>query len=525
MAYLPDEQNSQTQNPQGPAAGGQANQAPITSSPAPTAGGSAGKTINQASSSAPAQPFTNLQAYLTANAPQIQQQGQAIAGTLNDQYGATTGAIDKAATDFKGNVAQGYTPNDAQVVNKFTADPTQVANDPNAAATFKGMLNDKYSGPGSFESAPQYGAVNDQVSKGQATAKQLSTPSGVQSYLMGQNPSETQGMATLDSSLLSGNPDAVAAVTGATKQFDNLPSYLTNASTQSNAAVQQAIQDAAAAKAAAGDAFTTTAKGFNDQIGSEFQTAQDKAKGFNTNYNDIIAKLSHSNPSGFNDMIGNLTPDEQNALKVDQGSLDRYAQANQVLSGYNTAGDLSQFVTSGIGNADVAPLSTYLSGGRTANLPQDPSGVASAQEYAKAKALSDLGGSQFTSPLDQSKVAMAGTYAPNGEYQSFDRAKADNLFNQVSVRDKAFADPYISQTPGMNPGDYTAALAAIQKGDPGQFTPGSGAAITLSALNRLANGFGAPDPGFTPVAPPGPPFLAPPTNPNPPSNGGGHHTF
>lgn len=518
MAYLPDEQNTQNQgNPQGAAAGAQSNQAPITSSPAPTAGGSAGKTINQASSQAPAQPFTNLQAYLTANAPQIQQQGQTIAGSLNDQYGAATGAIDAAKGGFADSVKAGYTPNDTQVVNNFTADPTKVANDPNAAATFKGMLGDRYTGPASFETAPQYGAVNDQVSKGQQSAKQLSTPGGVQSYLMGQNPNETQGMATLDSSLLGANPDAVAAVTGATKQFDNLPAYLTDASTKSNAAVQQAIQDAAAAKAAAGGAFDTTAKGFNNQISSEFQAAQDSAKGFNTNYNDIIAKLSHIMPSGFNDQIGTLSPDEQKALQVDQGALDKYAQANQVLGGYNTAGDLSQFVTSGLGNADVAPLSTYLSGGRTADLPQDPTGVASAKEYAMAKALADLGGDQFHSPLDQKNASLAGTYAPKGAYQTFDRAKADNLFNEVTARDKAFADPYIAQTPGINPGDYAAALAKQQQIDPSMFTPGSGAQITLSALNRLANGFGAPPPGFTPVTPTHPP-LQPPT---PPSSGGG----
>jgi hypothetical protein len=505
MAFLPDEQNPLVQKqdangasgPSDGAAGAEAQQAPITSSAAPTSGGGANKTINQASSAAPAQPFTNLQAYLTANAPQIQAQGDQIAGTLNSQYGQTTGAIDAAKTGFADQVKQGYTPNNAQVVNNFSADPTAVANDPNAAKTFQGMFNDSYTGPASFESTSQYGGLNDQVQKGKAMAAQVSNQGGLQSYLMGQNPNETQGMATLDSTLMSANPGAVTNVQNAAKQYDNLPSYLTGAVDQGNQSVQQAIAEAQAAKQASRGAFDTQANALKTGVQSDFQTALDSAKAQSGDYNDIIARLSHIMPTGYDDGLQQLSTKEQSALGVSNEALNKYAQANQILQNYNNGGELSRYATasSGMGNADVAPLSTYLSGGGPSALPQDPSTVASAKQYDIAKALSALGGQEYSSPLDLSKANLAGTYQPTGSFQHFDTARANGLFDQVSARDKVFGDQMISNTPGIAPGDYKAALDKLQKEAPSD----GGALLTLAALNRLANGFDAPAAGFTPA--------------------------
>jgi hypothetical protein len=538
MAYLPDEQNQQGQNgaagPSNGQADGTAGAAPITSSPAPSgAGASGGKTINQASSTGPAQPFTNLQTYLTANQPQIEQQGQTIAGGLTQQYGQTVGAVDQAKQDFGSAVNAGYAQNDPTVVNKFTQDPTAVANDSNLANKFTGMYNDRYTGPSSFESSSQYGAANDAVQKAQSAAQQVSTMPGLQSYLMGQNPTETQGMATLDSALLGGNPNVVKTIQDAATPFQNLPSYLTGAVTNANQSVADAQAQAQAARDATQGAFKTYSGDFNTKVGNEYTGAVNDATKFNQNYNDIIARLSGTMPAGQQGGIQQLTPDEQAALGISNDAIGQYAQANSLLDHYNTAPDSVKFGQAAINalpSAGPVSLANYLSGGHTASLPQNAGAVATPQEYAIAAALSKLGGQDYNSPLDQANAGMAGTYKPNGAYQTFDQSGANGQIDAVTLRDKAMANQLFANNAGatsgdfagVKDGDYAGALAALQKGlasNPGGLTPSI--AYEMDALNRLANGFTAPSPGYTYT--PTPPSLGGGvgTPPPPPSGGGG----
>jgi hypothetical protein len=531
MAYLPDEQNQQGQNgaagPTNGQADGAAGAAPITSSPAPSgAGASAGKTINQASSAGPAQPFTNLQTYLTANQPQIEQQGATIAGGLNTQYGQTVGAVDQAKSDFGSAVNSGYAQNDPTVVNKFTQDPTAVANDADAAAKFTGMYNDRYTGPSSFESSAQYGAANDAVNKAQGAAKQVSTMPGLQSYLMGNNPTETQGMATLDSALLSGNPNVVKTIQDAATPFQNLPSYLTGAVTSSNQSVADAQAQAQAARDSARGAFTGYSTDFNNQIGTQFNKAVDDAKTFNANYNDIIARLSGTMPVGTQGGVQQLTPAEQEALGISNSAIGQYAQANSLLDHYNNAPDSFKFaepVLNGLPSAGPVNLANYLKGGNTASLPQDASSVASAKQYEIAAALAKLGGQDYNSPLNQADVLKAGTYSPNGHYQTFDQSGANNLIDAVTQRDKATANQEwlddskaAGAAHGLQSGDYAGLLAALTKNlqtNPGGMNPSM--AYEMDALNRLVNGFNAPAPGYTNTPPP--PSLGGGVDPNPPT--------
>lgn len=531
MAYLPDEQNAQNQN--SPANGqpnSMASQAPITSSPAPTSGGaSAGKTLNQATNNGPSQPFTNLQTYLSANAPQIQAQGDTIAGNLNNQYGSTVGAVDKAATDFGASVNSGYAQNNPTVVNNFTQDPTSVANDPNQAAAFSGMYNDEYTGPSSFESSAQYGAANDAVNRAQTAAAQLTSPQGVSSYLMGQNPNESQGMATLDSSLLQGNPGVVQTIQDAATPFQNLPSYLIGKVAAGDQSVADATAQAAAAKAAAQGAFSDTSGKFNTQVGNEFSSALDSAKGFNQNYNDIIARLSGTMPVGTGNGIQQLTPDEQAALGISNDALGQYTNANQDLQSYNSAPDSFKFgegAFNSLNPAGPVSLSNYLTGGNTEALPQDVSSIATPQEYAEAAALSKLGGAAYTSPLDQANIGQAGTYKPNGNYQTFDQTKANNdLINPVTTRDKAVANQLFANEDGVvngsfagvKPGDYAGALAALQKDMAANPNGNPTIEYEMNALNRLANGFTAPPAGYTPTPGPTPPTIGGGIDPNPPT--------
>ena len=96
MAFVPDPNqiNQQAQNPL-------TGQAPIQSSQAPGAGpGTAKVPTGAASNQAAPQPFTNLQSYLSANAPQVEQIANQISGTLTNQYGQVMNDVNTGNTNF-----------------------------------------------------------------------------------------------------------------------------------------------------------------------------------------------------------------------------------------------------------------------------------------------------------------------------------------------------------------------------------------------------------------------------------------
>lgn len=494
MAFVSQSSPDQAQDPNQQGQSPLSQQAPMTS--APNAG--AGKSAVTPSNSAPTQPFTNLQNYLSANQPQIQQMGNDISGKLTSQYGQIKSDIDQGQQTFAGQVDAGYTPNDPNVISAFTASPSAVANDPSKAAAFKGMLNDTYTGPANVETSPIYGQLSGEVQNGVSTADQINS-NGLSSYLTSANPNYTQGMATLDAALLQGNPDVQAQINAAATPFHQLPGYLTSAVTSGDQAVQNAVQQAQTAKAAATGAFTTAGNNFTNDLNSRFQAAVKQAQGFNADFNDILARLNGTMPVGSNGGIQALTPAEQAELGVSQGTLDQLAQANRILSMYQQSAQPIQALLAGQPTPSPMLLSSYLTGGNTAALPT-MAGFASPDDYKTAAALSSLGGGTFNSPLDPAQVAQAGTYKMTGNAPTFDMIKANGLFDQVKGLDTALANNFFSQNPSISSGDYQAAVEALSA-NPSALTPDAGATYELSALDRLANGFGSAPALPTPPAP------------------------
>jgi hypothetical protein len=305
---------------------------------------------------------------------------------------------------------------------------------------------------------------------------------------------------------------------------------LTSASTTGNASVQAAIQEAQAAKASANNAFDTTSQGFNSGLNQKLTDATNNATTFNKNFNDITARLSGASATGNNNGIQQLTPDEQAALGMSNSALNRYASADDILSGYGR-GDTANSQLGAYKNLPAATpmsLASYLTGGNTSTLPTGLASVANDKDYQEAAALSALGGGKYSSPLDPANAAQAGTYKPNGNYQTFDTTKANGLFDTVNAYDKATAgDPSKYTLPGgtYDPAtgqpmakDYGQAYQSfndqISKAAPGSYDQNQFA--ILNALNRLANGFDAPASGYTPPTNV-PPSLGGGINPNPPA--------
>lgn len=491
---LPQEQ----QNQYGPQ--GQTTPNPLAMLP-PQAGGSSGQGgasgANPPSVGTPTQfgsTASRLSDYLKANQDQVQQMANQISGQMGTQFGDIQSGINKAGQDFANTVQQSYTPTDPTLLSQVQNDPVGAASDPNKVSSFQKQMNSQYTGPNSFESFAPYSDAQKGVQDAMQQASLLGTYPGLSQYLQGHvEKNATPGQTTLDTVLLQGNQPAYQTVQDAAKPFSGLGDYLTNVGKPLNESVLSAKQAATQAKDASRSVFSKATGDFSNQLNSQFDTAKNSAQNFNTNFNDIIARLGYVNPPGMTNGIQPLSIDEQNALGIDQAALNKYGEANQALNLYGNAPGPIQSLISQFGASAGIPLSTYLSGGNTTLLPSGVAETATPGDYEKAQAFKTLGGDQYESP-----ISGPGTYRSTGNYQTFDRNRADDLFNQVSSRDKVLADNYLS-TSGINlgPGNYAGALQQ-QLGNENAFVPGSDSQYILSALNRIVNGFEAPEPGYTP---------------------------
>lgn len=279
MAFVEneDEKNKQQQ------AGGQTPQvAPPTTSSAPGAGpAQAGKNAPQAT---PAQPFQNIQAYLTANQPQVQQRAGEIAGNLTNQYGQLKGAVDTAKTGFENDITKGYAQPNEDLISRAASNPSEFIKNPNDVSAFQSLYNDTYRGPQNFESSTAYGDLTGKINKATTDANLATTLPGLQSYFQSQNPNATKGGSILDSVLLQGSPEAYGKIKTAADQYKDLPDYLKSAVTSENQRIQDAMDIAAKTGpetqnrfVGPGGVIQSFQTDINQRLSNEQQAARDEA--------------------------------------------------------------------------------------------------------------------------------------------------------------------------------------------------------------------------------------------------------
>lgn len=375
MAFITDEQKANDQNanatPGVPGANGTGAQAPMTSAGAgagPT--GAKGAPTGAATNTAAAQPFTNLNAYLTANAPQVQNQANTIAGNLTNQYGQVQGDINKGTSDFNSQVSAGYAAPNAQVVQQAAADPTNFAQSADNIKAFQGQLNDTYTGPANFEGTSGYANLNGEVNTATQNAAQVNTLPGLQTYLQGTEKNPTQGENTLDSVLLNQSPNAIKTVQAAAAPFSQLPGYLSSNVTSADANAANAPIQAQQAAQAANAAFlgpNGVAPTFQGSLNSGVTAAQNKENAYNTTVN-------------------------QNATNLNP--------INAALNSFESKSGVS-----GVSN----PLTSYLNQQVQTATPT-LGNVSTSAQYAEDAALQKLLGTLYSPSLDQGNVGQAGSF-------------------------------------------------------------------------------------------------------------------
>lgn len=342
--------------------------------------------------------------YLSANAPQIGQQADALAGTLNTQYGNLNQGITDAANQFQSQVQGGYAAPNQGIVGQAMADPTNFASDPNNVKAFQSQYNDTYTGPTTFEGSPGYSDLQDQVGQAVQQAGLIgSGPAGLTSYLSGQakgNP--TQASNTLDSLLIQGNPEAQQKINAAAGQFGGLTGQLGGVSANANKSVLDAQKAASDAAIYARGQFDPFVQNFGNSLDTQLADVNTNRDAYNktvtgnqSQAQQYQAQLLQAQQDAKNKIVGNVSNMAGNPASAAE-------QNERILAMYNPG------ITS-----QLSGLAPYLNSSPITQ-PGTLANTATSGQYGEDAALAQLLGQGYTSRLNQADIGQAGSYSVPG---------------------------------------------------------------------------------------------------------------
>ena len=381
MAFVPDTNDPNAQNQPGQQA--PMNQAPQTATSGAStstnvpAGTSQGAAAVPGSTQAP--PVQDLQAYLTANAPQAVGMGNTIAGGLNQEYQTAVGNVNSAQTAQDQAIQSGSVAPNTDLVSSAAANPTQFVQNPQNVQDFLAQENAQYTGPSADTVTAAINAVN------LPTAPDVSQEAGVHELVRGMETNPTTGMENLDSLLLQENPDAMAPIQAATPQFANLPGLQTSAATTESNAIDKAISDAQAAQAGVKTAFTDpggVVPTFQAGVNQELTSDVGQVNTYNSTIPNYISQVNGAQPT--------------------------LADLESAIQAYNS--DTALFNPVKYGGADSNLSLSQLPATPTALGLPTAGQVASPADYAKEQALESLLGTGYNPILD--KIAPQQFVAP-----------------------------------------------------------------------------------------------------------------
>jgi hypothetical protein len=407
--------------------------------------------------------FNDVSAYLNANQQGGNQLGNQVAQNVTNQYNTTKSGIDTSANSAIQSANSGYVPENTQLIQQVASNPTQAANDTGTVNSFQAQLNDQYTGPSNYA---DLGTQQGNIATAQQYGNLINTPGGA-NVLTNQvenqlNPGQSsQGINTLDTLLLTGNPNATQAVQTAAQPYNTLGDYLNtqagnvnNAITAGQTGAAQTSQDALNAFTGANGTLTNLNTGINNTVATDLSQAQAQQAALQADlsnlYGGVAQNATPSTLQGFgvgnstpwyntqNYTVGNLSPQDLQALGMTQD------QWNALQSGLTQAGT-SQYSTVGNFGAgsptEQIALNQYLT-------QQDPTKaitagtVATPQQYQEMAAINQLLGSQAptqTEAINPGLASLAGTYNPATNLNTFDYNSALTNAQQVAAAERAAA--------------------------------------------------------------------------------------
>lgn len=302
--------------------------------------------------------FVGIQQYIAQNRPQTANLATNITTGVESEADKAKSTISDQSSAFGADVEKSRVNLNQPLLEEASTNSVSVANDPTKLAQFKAMRDANYTGPESFESTDFFNKASNATKKAQDLSNQLSNEEGQKQILKGMQKQTNlnKGALTLDSALLSSDPDAQQRLKAAQQSSAGLGAQLSEASTAGNLQAQQARQSTGLTAEAIRNAFTGAnnpqAK-MQDAINARVLAAQ---QGYTTR----------------EDLAGN--PDLTAAQLSNIGLTQE--QYNELRQDVNTRNDLVNYLPQTIDRSNI-----------------NKNTVATADEYAKQAALNSLMGS------------------------------------------------------------------------------------------------------------------------------------
>lgn len=391
-----------------------------TPSPVPAeSGGSVGSgTQGQGGSAAPGvgtstqfgSNAAKLSDYLKVNEPQVQEFGNEVAGNLTQGYNSALSGVDQGYNQFNQDVSKGYVPNNQDLVNRATTDPTNFVKNQGDVDAFRSLYNNSYGGPQNFESTNAYSTANQNVNKAVQNANMVGSESGLKSYL-NTNMNKgggTDGMQTLNTTLLQRSPEASKAIREAAQPYQGLTSYLSNKTNEANQAATTAREGVNQARESLQNSFTgqngllPTLK--NNLSSRLDQTRQEKGAGVSNAIRDY--------------QEGNATPEQMAMLGFNMDDMSDKSLSNYWKFGQDLDRDYNVNTNY---NSIFSPQSADTVYG-------SPGSVANQDDIAMAQALAQLTGGD---------AKWLGSTNPAGPMASVNRGALEDMRQNLTSRDES----------------------------------------------------------------------------------------
>lgn len=329
--------------------------------------------------------FTNISQYLSENTEQASNLANRVGGIVQGQGNEASDAITGAQESFNQDVQDNTVQYNQDLANQAADTSFQGFADDAQAEEFRRMVNANYQGPASLEATDYYNPAAQSVQKAQTTAGQLDSDAGRKSLLqqIQEGKRANGGVTSLNNLLLSNSPEAKQILDQSRTGISDLDERLAQIAQQSGLDAEQA------------KALTAQTK---QDIQNRFLSDQGVVNQFKTDV-DARTQQAIADAQAKQDAVKNAVA--QNAALTDEQlqylgiSSDQYSK---LLADRNYYRDKW-------GKDNYNDLSRYIS-------TTDPSSilnrqnVASAEDYARNAALSDLLGINNDFLLDES---LAGT--------------------------------------------------------------------------------------------------------------------
>lgn len=455
MAYVSNDQEDEENQP-----GQNASQGPVSPGGggsavhlAPTSGvGSTGASAGAPSANgtpAAGGSFATLDKYVGANQGQAEGLANTVTKGIGDQYNSLNSANQSTLGGIQNNVNSAYTPQDTGVLSAEAADPVSFASNPSNISSFQKQLNDQYTGPTSAESDAGYqkqqADINNAISEGNASTQ---TEAGRAGLLQQSEAAPTRGVTSLNSAILSQDPNAQGKIENAYQPFSNLLTGLSTGAQGIDQSIGAAQQQAPAAAAAA-----------NAQIAKQ---AADLGSGLNTGYNTAL-----TNQQNYNKLVSTDqgSANSLNAQLLQAQQKDAAAINNAGYSDNATAAAAKAYGQTQLDNVlspQFASLQPWLSNGLTQVSAPTQANTATAQQYATDAALGKLAGPSYSPLLNPAEASSAGTYSTPTAPAAFDSSGIANASTEANDLGTVLS------TPGFNWSDPGALGASFSGMTPQQ---------------------------------------------------------